>query len=167
MTVFGFPIGTEDVVERYFHQFGSVVNHHLTPNNWLHLQYDNVEDARMVLEKNGITGIVEGHMLGVKKCDDIAVIRGDGAATGYPRLADRRHTPSFGASAGLRDRGRSRSRSRSRSRPRMAFVAGTPGHHSLLRSQQRPGFAGATQSLYKHRPRPANICTRIWRALFG
>ncbi len=42
VTVFGFPVGLEDVVERHFQQFGTIIDHVYSHSNWMHIQYVQV-----------------------------------------------------------------------------------------------------------------------------
>ena len=110
-------------------------------------RYERVEDARMVLMKNGTTEAVEDTMIGVKKCTELPQ---DGSADERGGLG----------SSGLRSR-----RPTTPSTPTGGNRA--PGRHRLV-SSPTPTTRSIDRvpDIYKRHPRPANLCTRLMRYFF-
>jgi hypothetical protein len=109
-------------------------------------RYEQLEDAELALEKNGVLDALDGHMLGVKKC----------TSDGFGAPTSSAYTPSR---TGLGARSRAGSGS--------ALRAGmSPGHHRLHSSGGITRSIDRVPDIYKRHPRPANVCTRLFRYLF-
>jgi hypothetical protein len=94
----------------------------------------------MALLKNGALDAVDGHMIGVKRCKE------------FPSEP----ASFFGPGSGVRSR-----RSSSRS------VGRVVGRHRLVNPAPLTRTIDRQPDIYKRHPRPANMCTRLLRYIFG